>query len=51
MLAMFILSLLVALALCCLLVPSIWASITGDELLDAHEAGIALVASSEFFFL
>ncbi|TCD67699.1 hypothetical protein EIP91_012065 [Steccherinum ochraceum] len=45
MLFMFIVSLLAALALCCLLLPSIWASITGDELLDAHEAGLALVAS------
>ncbi|THH33677.1 hypothetical protein EUX98_g569 [Antrodiella citrinella] len=45
MLFMIIVSLFVALALCCLLLPSIWASITGDELLDAHEAGLALVAS------
>ncbi|KAI0069974.1 hypothetical protein K474DRAFT_1566883, partial [Panus rudis PR-1116 ss-1] len=39
------LSLLAALALCCLLFPSVWASISGDELLDAHEAGLALVAA------
>ncbi|KAH8106138.1 hypothetical protein BXZ70DRAFT_1004417 [Cristinia sonorae] len=45
MLFMLVVSLFVALALCCLLIPSIWASITGDELLDAHEAGLALVAS------
>ncbi|KAK7695456.1 hypothetical protein QCA50_000092 [Cerrena zonata] len=42
---MFIVSLLAALLLCCLLFPSVWASMAGDELLDAHEAGLALVAS------
>ncbi|KAJ3484357.1 hypothetical protein NLI96_g5705 [Meripilus lineatus] len=42
---MFIVSLLAALALCCLLFPSVWASMAGDEFLDAHEAGLALVAS------
>ena len=41
MLIMFIVSLLAALLLCCLL----FASMAGDELLDAHEAGLALVAS------
>lgn len=45
MLIMFIVSLLAALLLCCLLFPSVWASMAGDELLDAHEAGLALVAS------
>ncbi|EPT02728.1 hypothetical protein FOMPIDRAFT_1117601 [Fomitopsis schrenkii] len=42
---MFFLSLFGSLILCCVLFPSLWTSITaGDEMLDAHEAGIALVA-------
>ncbi|PCH41250.1 hypothetical protein WOLCODRAFT_137270 [Wolfiporia cocos MD-104 SS10] len=46
MLPMFFLSLIGSLVLCCLLCPSIWYSITGgDEMLDAHEAGLALVAA------
>lgn len=45
MLFMFFLSLFGSLVLCCVLFPSLWTSITaGDEMLDAHEAGIALVA-------
>lgn len=45
MLFMFFLSLFGSLILCCVLFPSLWTSITaGDEMLDAHEAGIALVA-------
>ena len=47
MLAMFVLSVFAALALFCLLFPSVWASMTGDELLDAHEAGLMLVATRE----
>ncbi|KAI0091905.1 hypothetical protein BDY19DRAFT_884829 [Irpex rosettiformis] len=42
---MFVLSVFAALALCCLLFPSVWASMTGDELLDAHEAGLMLVST------
>ncbi|KAI0347400.1 hypothetical protein BDW22DRAFT_1425433 [Trametopsis cervina] len=42
---MFALSVLAALVLCCLLFPSVWASMAGDELLDAHEAGLTLVSS------
>ncbi|KZT12784.1 uncharacterized protein LAESUDRAFT_719093 [Laetiporus sulphureus 93-53] len=46
MLFMFSLSLFGSLVLCCLFFPSLWATITGgEELLDAHETGIALVAS------
>ncbi|KZT71599.1 hypothetical protein DAEQUDRAFT_665894 [Daedalea quercina L-15889] len=42
---MFFLSLFGSLTLCWILFPSLWTSITaGDEMLDAHEAGIALVA-------
>lgn len=44
MLVMFLVSLVAALALCCLLFPSVWAAVAGDELLDAHEAGLTLVA-------
>ncbi|KAI0352876.1 hypothetical protein OH77DRAFT_1484637 [Trametes cingulata] len=41
-----LLSFLASLLLCCLCFPSVWASITGgDEFLDAHEAGLAVVAS------
>ncbi|OBZ76413.1 hypothetical protein A0H81_04036 [Grifola frondosa] len=44
--AVIVLSLFAALFLCCVLFPSILASITaGDEILDAHEAGLAIVAS------
>ncbi|GBE79590.1 hypothetical protein BKA93DRAFT_757981 [Sparassis latifolia] len=46
MLVIFLLSLLGALFVCCLLFPSVRDSITaGDELLDIHEAGLALVSS------
>ena len=41
-----LLSFLASLLLSCLCFPSVWASITGgDEFLDAHEAGLAVVAS------
>ncbi|RPD81024.1 hypothetical protein L226DRAFT_127120 [Lentinus tigrinus ALCF2SS1-7] len=41
-----LLSFLASLLLLCLCFPSVWASITGgDEFLDAHEAGLAVVAS------
>ncbi|KAI0660905.1 hypothetical protein C8Q70DRAFT_1052726 [Cubamyces menziesii] len=43
-----LLSFLASLLLCCLCFPSVWSSITGgDEFLDAHEAGLAVVASRE----
>ncbi|KAF9816330.1 hypothetical protein IEO21_04195 [Rhodonia placenta] len=42
---MFLLSLFGSFILCCVLFPSIWTSITGGDELDAHEMGIALVAS------
>ncbi|KAI0750886.1 hypothetical protein C8Q80DRAFT_1154417 [Daedaleopsis nitida] len=43
---LFLLSFLASLLLSCLCFPSVWASITGgDEFLDAHEAGLAVVAS------
>lgn len=45
MLAMFVISLAAALVLCCLLFPSVWATMACDELLDAHEAGLALVST------
>ena len=45
MLAMFAVSLVAALVLCCLLFPSMWATMACDELLDAHEAGLALVST------
>ncbi|KAI0921281.1 hypothetical protein AcW1_004695 [Taiwanofungus camphoratus] len=46
MLVMFLLSFFGAVVLCCLFFQSVWGSITaGDDVLDAHEAGIALVAS------
>ena len=45
MLAMFAVSLVAALVLCCLLFPSVWATMACDELLDAHEAGLALVST------
>lgn len=47
MLFMMVVSLLAALLLCCLMFPSVWASLAGDDL-DAHEAGLALVASRKF---
>ena len=47
MLAMFLVSLVAALVLCCLLFPSMWATMACDEILDAHEAGLALVSSSK----
>ncbi|EJF61291.1 hypothetical protein BD309DRAFT_947234 [Dichomitus squalens] len=41
-----LLSFLASLLLSCLCFPSVWALITGgDEFLDAHEAGLAVVAS------
>ncbi|KAI0638263.1 hypothetical protein C8Q77DRAFT_1090211 [Trametes polyzona] len=41
-----LLSFLASLLLSCLCFPSVWASITGgDEFFDAHEAGLAVVAS------
>ncbi|KAI0776040.1 hypothetical protein BD413DRAFT_449901, partial [Trametes elegans] len=41
-----LLSFLASLLLSCLCFPSVWTSITGgDEFLDAHDAGLALVAS------
>ena len=41
-----LLSFLASLLFSCLCFPSVWASITGgDEFLDAHEAGLAVVAS------
>jgi len=45
MLAMFLVSLVAALVLCCLLFPSMWATMACDEILDAHEAGLALVST------
>ena len=45
MLAMFAVSLAAALVLCCLLFPSMWATMACDEILDAHEAGLALVST------
>lgn len=40
---LFLVSLFTALFLCCLLFPSVRASITAaDELLDVHEAGLAM---------
>ncbi|KAI0693800.1 hypothetical protein BC835DRAFT_1352145 [Cytidiella melzeri] len=45
MLAMSVLSILAALLLFCLLFPSVWASMAGDELLDAHEAGLTYVST------
>jgi hypothetical protein len=50
MLAMFILSAFAALVLCCLLFPSVWASMAGDELLDAHEAGLMLVSTRTLLY-
>lgn len=47
MLAMFLVSLVAALVLCCLLFPSMWATMACDEILDAHEAGLALVSTRE----
>ncbi|KIP12693.1 hypothetical protein PHLGIDRAFT_113296 [Phlebiopsis gigantea 11061_1 CR5-6] len=41
---MFAVSLVAALVLCCILFPSVWATMACDELLDAHEAGLALVS-------
>lgn len=45
MFAMFLVSLVAALVLCCLLFPSMWATMACDEILDAHEAGLALVST------
>ena len=47
MLAMFLVSLVAALVLCCLLFPSMWATMACYEILDAHEAGLALVSTRE----
>lgn len=45
-----LLSFLASLLLSCLCFPAVWASITGgDEFLDAHEAGLAVVASRESY--
>lgn len=51
MLAMFLISLVAALVLCCLLFPSMWATMACDEILDAHEAGLALVSTRKAYRL
>ena len=47
MLVMLAISLFVALLLCSLMFPSIWIPVTGDDFLDAHEAGLSLVSLRE----
>ncbi|PSS37322.1 hypothetical protein PHLCEN_2v799 [Hermanssonia centrifuga] len=42
---MFVVSLFAALVLCSLMFPSVWVSMAGDDFLDAHEAGLALVSA------
>jgi hypothetical protein len=49
--AMLLVSLLSAIFLCCLLIPSVWAVIiAGDEGLDAHESGVMRVSSRKSSF-
>lgn len=48
---MLLVSLLSAIFLCCLLIPSVWAVIiAGDEGLDAHESGVMRVSSRKSSF-
>lgn len=45
MLVMLVISLFLALLLCSLMFPSIWVPVTGDDYLDAHEAGLSVISS------